>query len=91
VDALAAHAGALPVLVDGDGLVLEAAYTNVWIEEGGALLTPPADGRLLPGVTRARILAETPHAREEPISLEALESAERVWLTSSIAGLRRLG
>ena len=53
LEALAAlRPGAVPLLVDTDGLVLEAAYANVWIVEGDALITPPADGRMLPG-TRA--------------------------------------
>ena len=57
--------------VDLDGAVLEAAWANVWIEAAdGALLTPPADGRILPGITRARLLA-APHlrAREAPLTL----------------------
>jgi para-aminobenzoate synthetase/4-amino-4-deoxychorismate lyase len=74
--------------------VLEAAWANVWIEAAdGALLTPPADGRLLPGVTRARLLAD-PRAREARLALADLERARAILLTSSVrlvtpAGLRR--
>ena len=61
LEALAgAAAGAVPLLVDTDGQVLEAAYANVWIVEGEALITPPADGRILPGTTRAALLAAEP-------------------------------
>jgi para-aminobenzoate synthetase/4-amino-4-deoxychorismate lyase len=56
--------------------------------EGRALLTPPADGRILPGVTRAALLAAERYAREEPIELERLAGADAVFLTSSIS-LRR--
>jgi para-aminobenzoate synthetase/4-amino-4-deoxychorismate lyase len=64
LDALAVlHPGAVPLLVDTDGLVLEAAYANVWIIEGDALITPPADGRILPGTTRAAVLAARDSAR----------------------------
>ena len=85
LDALSAlHAGAVPLLVDTDGLVLEAAYANVWIVEGDALITPPTDGRILPGTTRAVLLADEPAAREEPISFERLASADSVFLSSSI-------
>ena len=83
----------MPLLVDTDGLVLEAAYANVWIVEGDALITPPADGRILPGTTRAALLAEHDGAREEPIDLDRLASADALFLTSSIrpaAGLRDL-
>ena len=87
LDALAAlRPGAVPLLVDTDGLVLEAAYANVWIVEGDALITPPADGRILPGTTRAAQLAEHDGAREEPIDLDRLASADALFLTSSISG-----
>jgi para-aminobenzoate synthetase / 4-amino-4-deoxychorismate lyase len=87
LDALVAHVpGTVPLLVDTDGLVLEAAYANVWIREGEALITPPADGRILPGITRAALLAQAPRAGEEPIELARLLRAEEVFLTSSIAG-----
>jgi anthranilate/para-aminobenzoate synthase component I/branched-subunit amino acid aminotransferase/4-amino-4-deoxychorismate lyase len=86
LDALTAlHPGAVPLLVDTDGLVLEASTANVWIVEGDALITPPDDGRILPGTTRAELLASEPGAREEPIELERLASAESVFLTSSIS------
>jgi para-aminobenzoate synthetase/4-amino-4-deoxychorismate lyase len=85
LEALSAQGG-VPLLVDGDGMVLEAAYANVWIVEDGSLLTPPADGRVLPGVTRAALLAGDPTAREEPITLERLRAVRAVFLTSSIAG-----
>jgi para-aminobenzoate synthetase/4-amino-4-deoxychorismate lyase len=46
-----------PLLCDLDGLVLESARANLFaVSERGALVTPPADGRILPGVTRARVL-----------------------------------
>jgi anthranilate/para-aminobenzoate synthase component I/branched-subunit amino acid aminotransferase/4-amino-4-deoxychorismate lyase len=86
LDALTAlRPGTVPLLVDTDGLVLEAAYANVWIAEGDELVTPPADGRILPGTVRATLLASEPGAREEPIELERLASAESIFLTSSIS------
>ena len=87
LDALAAEVnGMVPLLVDTDGCVLEAAYANVWIVESGALITPPADGRILPGTTRAALLIAGRSAREEPIDLVRLACADDVFLTSSIAG-----
>jgi para-aminobenzoate synthetase/4-amino-4-deoxychorismate lyase len=87
VDALRERHGGFPLFVDVDGDVLEAAASNVFVVEDGELITPPADGRLLPGVTRARILAATP-AREEPIDLDRLAAADAVLLSSSIALVR---
>jgi para-aminobenzoate synthetase / 4-amino-4-deoxychorismate lyase len=80
--------GTVPLLVDSDGSVLEASYANVWIVEGQAPITPPADGRILPGITRARLLAAEPSAREEVIDVERFARAERLFVTSSISGLR---
>ena len=87
LEALASAAdGAVPLLVDTDGQVLEAAYANVWIVEGEELITPPADGRILPGTARAALLAADPAAREEPFDLARLARADAVFLTSSISG-----
>ncbi|HJS93615.1 MAG TPA: aminotransferase class IV, partial [Solirubrobacteraceae bacterium] len=87
VDALADAAGGdVPLIVDTDGHVLEAAYANVWIVEDEELITPPTDGRILPGTEREALLAADPFAREEPVSLVRLSRADRVFLTSSISG-----
>jgi len=86
LEALGARAGgAVPLLIDTDGLVLEAAYANIWLVEGGRLITPPADGRILPGVTRADLLADDSRASEQAIELDRLERADEIFLTSSIA------
>jgi para-aminobenzoate synthetase / 4-amino-4-deoxychorismate lyase len=87
LDALADAAGGdVPLIVDTDGDVLEAAYANVWIVEGEDLITPPSDGRILPGCTRAALLVADPCAREESVSLVRLARADAVFLTSSISG-----
>jgi para-aminobenzoate synthetase/4-amino-4-deoxychorismate lyase len=87
LDALTAlNPGRVPLLVDTDGVVLEAASANVWIVEGDDLITPPADGRILPGTTRALLLGADGDAREEQIDLDRLASADAVFLTSSISG-----
>ena len=73
--------------VDLDGSVLEAGFANVWIlgDDGKTLLTPPADGRILPGITRERLLAapDIP-TREQHLTLEDLNTANTILLTSSI-------
>jgi para-aminobenzoate synthetase/4-amino-4-deoxychorismate lyase len=93
VDALSKHvAPAVPLLVDLDGYVLEAAWANVLLLDAeGVLCTPPLDGRILPGVTRALALAEARAAggavAERTIHLDELESANEVLLSSALAGL----
>jgi para-aminobenzoate synthetase/4-amino-4-deoxychorismate lyase len=89
LEALAASVpGAVPLLVDSDGAVLEAGHANVWIVEGDRLLTPPADGRLLAGVTRAGLLESDRGAGEAVLDLARLARADSIFLTSSISGLR---
>lgn len=76
------------LLVDADGDVLEAAWANVWILEGDRIVTPPADGRILPGVTRELLLTHAPKlglsATMEAISLERARAADAIFLTSSL-------
>jgi para-aminobenzoate synthetase/4-amino-4-deoxychorismate lyase len=80
-----------PLLCDLDGLVLEAARANVFCVEHGMLLTPPADGRILPGVTRARVLDLAPRVglgvSVEPIDLRRLARAREVFVTGSLGGV----
>jgi para-aminobenzoate synthetase / 4-amino-4-deoxychorismate lyase len=78
--------GALALVVDADGTVLEASRASVFAVEGAAILTPPADGRILEGVARRRVLELAP-VREEPISLERLLAADEVFLTGSVRGV----
>jgi para-aminobenzoate synthetase / 4-amino-4-deoxychorismate lyase len=85
--ALAARVpGTVPLLVDIDGHVLEAGHANVWLVMGERLITPAADGRILPGVTREVLLRSDPRARVEPFDLARMASADAILLTSSIRG-----
>ena len=69
----AAHeAGAAEALfVREDGLVTEGCFTNLFVERGGQLLTPPARLGLLPGVLR-RSLIETGRAAEAELRIDDL-------------------
>ena len=91
LDALRAHVGGEPLLCDLDGLVLEAARANVFAVDGRErLLTPPADGRILPGVTRARVLAHAERLGIEtvvaPLRLATLAGAAEVFVTGALGG-----
>jgi len=80
--------GTTALIVDGNGELLEAAWANLWLIEGPRLITPPADGRLLPGVTRAQLLQVASslgfEASEEPISMCRASAAKTIFLTSSL-------
>jgi para-aminobenzoate synthetase/4-amino-4-deoxychorismate lyase len=83
--------GALPLIVDADGSVLEAERANVFAVRDGALATPPDDGRILPGIARARTIEVARGLgvalREEPLTLPDLEAADEAFLTGSIRGV----
>jgi para-aminobenzoate synthetase/4-amino-4-deoxychorismate lyase len=82
------EAGAL--IID-EGEVLEAGWANVFIVRGGILFTPPLDGRLLPGTTRAALLQlateEGIDAFEQPLTSNDLLTADELFLTGSIRGI----
>jgi para-aminobenzoate synthetase / 4-amino-4-deoxychorismate lyase len=88
IDEASARLGATPLIVEADGEVLEASWGNVFALQGRRLTTPPADGRLLPGVTRARLLGSASElgleAGEERLSLDRLAQADAVIVTSAL-------
>lgn len=82
---------ALPLLVDADGGVLEASRGNLFVVRDGAIATPPADGRILPGVARARILAVADAlglaVGERPVPADELLAADEVFVSGSVRGV----
>lgn len=81
--------GAFEGLLRGeDGCWAEATTSNLFVVRGGVLHTPGARDHILPGVTRALVLALANQGgipvTERPIFDADLESAEEIFLTSSI-------
>jgi para-aminobenzoate synthetase/4-amino-4-deoxychorismate lyase len=81
-----------PLLCDLDGLVLESARANVFcIDADGRLVTPPLDGRILPGVTRARVIEDAERlgltVAIEPLSLARLRRAREIFVSGSLGGV----
>lgn len=82
--------GELSLLVDGDGTALEASRASLFAVDDGRLATPPADGRILPGIARRRTI-ETARGmgvevREEPLPLLSLSGRE-AFLAGSVRGI----
>ena len=81
-----------PLLVDEDGTVLETGRANVFVVRGGVVTTPPADGRILPGVMRARVIAALRSAgyevRERDTALADLAEVSEVFVTNALRGAR---
>jgi D-amino acid aminotransferase len=73
--------------VTRDGLVTEATTSNVFAVERGTLVTPPADGTILRGVTRDLVLRLADRAgvrtREAPLPADHVRRADELFLTAS--------
>lgn len=89
---LAAAAGADEALrLGADGDVVECATANVFIATAGSVATPPLDVGILPGVTRARVLAACGAAgiaaQECRLSVQDLVAADEIFITSAVRGV----
>jgi D-alanine transaminase len=75
------------VIVGSDGRVRESSAANLCIVSGVGIKTPPLSDAMLPGVTRAFVLAQAPHlgleAIECDLTVEDLYAADEVLLTST--------
>lgn len=76
------------LLPSGEGHWAEATTSNLFIVLGGALHTPGVRDHILPGVTRALVLAVARRASievvERPIADADLCAADEIFLTSSV-------
>jgi D-alanine transaminase len=75
-------------LVDGDGLVTEAASANAWIvTAAGTVVTRPADHAILRGITRTVLLdvikAQGLKLEERAFSVKEAYSAREAFITSA--------
>jgi para-aminobenzoate synthetase / 4-amino-4-deoxychorismate lyase len=86
-----ASARELPLLLDADGTVLEASRASVFAVFDGVPVTPPADGRILPGITRERVIELAGqiglNPREAELHVSDLGTAEEVFLVGSVRGV----
>jgi para-aminobenzoate synthetase / 4-amino-4-deoxychorismate lyase len=78
------------LVVEGNS-ALEAAWANLFAVRHRVLVTPPADGRILPGIARAAVIEiardEGIEIAERTLPLDALASSEEVFLTNSVRGI----
>jgi D-alanine transaminase len=84
---ISADAGATETILFRDGLLTEAAASNVFIVKDGAVAAAPQDNHILLGITYELL---TDLAREgklrfdiRPITEAEVRAADEVWLTSS--------
>ena len=79
------------LITDETGELLETDRANVFAVIDGVLLTPPADGRLLPGTTRAAVMraarARAIKVGQKPLTLDQLAAATEVFVTNAVVGV----
>lgn len=67
----------------------EGTRSNLFVEKGGILLTPPLEAGVLNGVLRQRLLSEG-KAREAHLDLGDLYDAEAIFMGNGLRGLLRV-
>jgi para-aminobenzoate synthetase/4-amino-4-deoxychorismate lyase len=79
------------LLTDETGELLETDRASVFAVIDGVLLTPPADGRILPGTARAAVLraarAQGLRVGQQPLTLDQLTQASEVFVSNAVAGV----
>lgn len=76
------------IYVDADGMVTEGAATNVWIvDKDGLLVTRPAEGGILRGITRTTLMDVAGHLSidivERKFSRAEMLAAREVFVTAA--------
>ncbi|MXU66771.1 hypothetical protein GSH16_15080 [Rhodobacteraceae bacterium KN286] len=71
-----------------DGNLAEGTITNIFVDLGQGLVTPPLSNGCLPGILRAELL-ETGQVRAAPVPIEALKDARALYVGNSLRGLVR--
>ncbi len=79
------------VFCDSRGRVLEGAVSNIFIVKRGRVVTPTTLLPILPGITRAVVLALCRRAglavRQEIIQSRAVDRADEIFATSAVVGV----
>jgi len=78
------------LFVNEHGMVTEGAIHNIVVRHGARLRTPPLGAGVLPGVYRAHLLQTMPGLVEENLMPAQLRSADEIWLTNAVRGMRRV-
>ena len=86
-----AHGAGEALLSDGEGRLIEGAFTSLLWWEGETLCAVPDDAPILPGITRALLLElardrGTPLAQRRPAPQELAD--RETWLVSALHGIR---
>jgi len=73
------------IFLNEDGALTEGSFTNIFIEKGGILYTPPVKAGLLNGILRQSLLKEG--VQESMLYADDLHQADRIYVGNSVRGL----
>lgn len=79
------------ILLNTYGRICDTTIANIFIVKEGILYTPPLSEGCVAGVMRRSIIEKLSAVytiREQPLSIEQLESGDEVFLTNAIRGIR---
>lgn len=76
------------IFLNEHGTVTEGAIHSIFVRHGDRWRTPPASAGVLPGVSRRLLLDRMPQIQEEAFDAAALCSADEIWLTNAVRGVR---
>ena len=83
------------VMLREDGVVLEGSVSNIFMVKHGTVATPPIELRILPGITRQRVLELAQKlsipAEQRPFTLAELLRADEVFYTNSVREIVSVG
>ncbi len=77
------------LFVTPQGRVLEGAVSTVFCVKDNVATTPPLSDGVLPGVTRARVLAALgrDNSREAHLTVDDLRAADEIFITNALMGV----
>ena len=79
------------LMLNNHAQVIEGTMSNVFLQTGSVIVTPPLDECGVAGVMRDEVLAQLDEmgisARQEPVTLDMIYKADALFVTNSLIGL----
>ncbi len=76
------------IFLNEHGHITEGAIHNIFVRHNDQWRTPPVAAGLLPGVYRRHLMATHPEIAEANLTPEELRTADEIWLTNAVRGVR---
>lgn len=80
------------LVVAADGAILETSVANLWLRVDGIWVTPPLDGRILPGIARGVLLQQAAAhgvpVAERAVGFADLHRADALAVSNAVHGPR---